>query len=26
MYTGTEAIPFGRDLWAMPMDALWRPA
>jgi predicted AAA+ superfamily ATPase len=23
LYTGREALPFGRDLWALPLSALW---
>lgn len=23
LYTGTEVLPFGRKLWAMPVSALW---
>ena len=23
LYTGREALPFGRDLWALPLNALW---
>jgi predicted AAA+ superfamily ATPase len=26
LYTGTEVLPFGPGLWAMPVPALWRPA
>ena len=25
LYTGREALPFGRDLWALPLSALWSP-
>ena len=24
LYTGTEAVPFAPDLWAMPVEALWQ--
>jgi uncharacterized protein len=24
LYTGREALPFGRDIWALPMNALWQ--
>jgi predicted AAA+ superfamily ATPase len=24
LYTGREALPFGKDLWAFPMTAIWR--
>jgi predicted AAA+ superfamily ATPase len=24
LYTGREALPFGSDLWALPMNALWQ--
>jgi predicted AAA+ superfamily ATPase len=24
LYTGRETLPFGRDLWALPVSALWR--
>jgi predicted AAA+ superfamily ATPase len=24
LYTGREALPFGPDLWALPMSALWQ--
>jgi hypothetical protein len=24
LYTGTEVVPFGRTLHALPVDALWR--
>lgn len=24
LYTGHEALPFGPDCWAIPMDVLWR--
>jgi predicted AAA+ superfamily ATPase len=24
LYTGVEALPFGPQLWALPLDALWR--
>ena len=24
LYTGREALPFGSDLWALPVSALWQ--
>ena len=24
LYTGREALPFGRDLWALPVSAIWQ--
>lgn len=24
LYLGTESVPLGKDLWALPVDALWR--
>lgn len=24
LHTGDNAVPFGQDLWAVPMDALWK--
>lgn len=26
MHTGSETLPFGRGLWALPVSALWTPA
>jgi len=25
LYTGAEAVPFGADLFALPIESLWRP-
>jgi len=25
LYTGSETVPFGKDLWAVPVPALWSP-
>ena len=24
LYTGTESLPFGEGIWAVPMSALWQ--
>ena len=26
VHTGSETLPFGSDLWALPVSALWTPA
>lgn len=26
LYTGTQAVPFGKNLFALPVSALWRVA